>query len=134
MNTGKKYKTKQKESIFECIKRQKEDYVTIQQIAAYLEENNIQVGLTTIYRNLDRLVEEGRIAKVAIDGISGTCYRYLSKGEDSVFFCMRCEKCERVVNIECPELEHLYLHLSKDHRITINPGKTIFYGTCDQCR
>ena len=33
----------------------------------------------------------------------------------------------------CAELSHLYTHLSRQHHIFINPGKTMFYGTCEQC-
>lgn len=133
MNTGKKYKTRQKEYVLECIKEHKESYVTIQQIAAHLQEREEKVGLTTIYRNLDKLVEEKEIAKVTIEGISGTCYRYLPHEEESVFFYMKCEQCGNLVNIECPELGRMYHHLSEDHHIWINPGKTMFYGICDKC-
>ena len=133
MNTGKKYKTKQKESILQCIQDNADAYITIHQIADSLNKKGEMVGLTTIYRNLDKLVGEKEIAKVTIDGISGTCYRYLPKKQDSVLFYLKCERCGNLVNIQCPELKHLYEHISNDHNIFINPGKTMFYGRCDNC-
>lgn len=132
MNTGKKYKTKQKESILQCIQQQGENYVTIQQIDAFLKARGEKVGLTTIYRNLDKLVEEKRITKVNIDGIKGCCYRYL-KEEENILFNLKCEKCGQLVDVQCPELAHLYEHVSKDHHINIDPGRTMFYGTCEEC-
>ena len=67
-----------------------------------------------------------------VDGVGAACYRYLPQ-EDDVFFCLKCESCGRVINIDCAELSHLYHHLSRAHNIRINPGKTMFYGTCETC-
>lgn len=133
MNTGKKYKTKQREVILQCIREHKDAYVTIQQILSYLTANHIKVGLTTIYRNLERLEQEKEITKVSIDGMSGTCYRYLPQKSKSILFYLKCQLCGNIVNIQCPELEHLYQHVSEEHHIVIDPGKTMFYGKCEQC-
>lgn len=133
MNTGKKYKTKQRECILECIGNYADSYVTIQQISDCLNQSGAKVSLTTIYRNLDQLVESGQIAKVNIDGIAGNCYKYLYQKKEQVLFYLKCEECGRVVHIDCPELAHLYSHLSEEHHIQINPCKTMFYGLCEQC-
>ena len=132
MNTGKVYKTKQRECILECIRKKADAYITIQQLSEELEKQNQKVGLTTIYRTLDKLEQEKAIARINIDGVGGTCYRYLPQ-EDDIFFSLKCENCGKVVNIDCAELSHLYTHLSRQHHIFINPGKTMFYGTCEQC-
>ena len=132
MNTGKTYKTRQRECILECIRKKADAYITIQQLSEELEKQNRKVGLTTIYRTLDRLEAEKAIARVSIDGVAAACYRYLPKKND-VFFSMKCEQCGSVVNIDCAELSHLYRHLSQAHQIAINPGKTMFYGTCGAC-
>ena len=133
MNTGKKYKTKQKASILQCIIDHADSYVTIQQISDYLDKSGERIGLTTIYRNLDKLVDEEEIAKVNIDGISGTCYRYLPQKQKSVLFYLKCEECGKLIRIDCPELSKLYEHISEKHNILINPGKTMFYGKCEEC-
>ncbi len=132
MNTGKVYKTKQRECILECIRKKADAYITIQQLSEELERQDQKVGLTTIYRTLDKLEQEKAIAKITIDGVGATCYRYLPP-EDEVLFCMKCEHCGNVINIDCAELSHLYAHLSRQHHIAINPGKTLFYGTCEAC-
>lgn len=132
MNTGKTYKTKQRECILECIRRKAEAYITIQQLSEELEKQDQKVGLTTIYRTLDRLEQEKAIAKISIDGVGATCYRYLPQ-DDEIFFSMKCENCGELINVDCAELAQLYRHLSHHHGIFINPGKTMFYGTCEAC-
>ncbi|MDD3140719.1 MAG: transcriptional repressor [Lachnospiraceae bacterium] len=134
MNIGKKYKTKQKDCVLECIKDKAEEYITIKQLANELKFRNEKVGLTTIYRNLEKLEAERKIAKVNIEGITGCCYRFLPQKKDYVLFYLKCEKCGKLINIECPELGHLYHHVLEEHHLEINYGKTMFYGLCENCR
>ena len=132
MNTGKVYKTRQRESILECIREKSDTYITIQQLSEALAARGQKVGLTTIYRTLDKLEKEKMISRVVIDGVGATCYRCLPSEKD-VFFSLKCECCGNVVNIDCSELSHLYSHVSNEHHISIDPGKTVFYGICEQC-
>ena len=133
MNSGKKYHTKQREQILECIREDSENYITIHDLSELLAERGVKVGLTTIYRTLDELEKSGQIAKVSIDGINGTCYKYLAVDSDEVLFYLKCEKCGKLVQIDCPELAGLYKHLSDEHHVSIDAGKTMFYGICGRC-
>lgn len=132
MNTGKKYQTKQKQVILQCMKDYAESYITIPQLEELLKEKGQRVGLTTIYRNLDKLEAEHKLIKVNIEGYHGACYKYLPEEDGSLFY-LKCEDCGNVVNIECPELEHLYSHVVEEHHVKINPVKTMFYGKCEAC-
>lgn len=133
MNAGKKYQTKQKEVILQCMMEHPETYLTIAHLEELLSKKHQKVGLTTIYRNLDKLEEEKKLTKVKLDGYSGSCYRYLPPEHGHLFY-LKCEDCGAVVNIPCPELQHLYCHLVEEHHVRINPVKTMFYGTCEFCQ
>ncbi len=130
MNTGKKYNTKQKESILECIKENSEEYMTIQKLYEELLKKGQKVGLTTIYRNLEKLEAEKEIVAINIEGYNGTCYKYRS---DKKVFYIKCEECGNLIPIQCSELLSLYVHLKEEHHIQINPVKTMFYGRCGSC-
>ena len=134
MNNGKQYNTKQREMIFRCISSQGGEYVTIKQIAEYLEGRNLKVGLTTIYRTIDKLIAERKIARVSIDGIKGKCYRFIANSHDKESFPLKCEECGRLVQIKCPELGHLYDHLREEHKVQVDSEKIMFYGICDKCK
>lgn len=133
MNTGKKYKTRQKESILHCIRENADSYITIQELSEQLAKHGEKIGLTTIYRNLDQLEQEQAITKVSIEGRNGVCYRYLPEHKAGKLFYMKCEGCGNLVHIDCPELQKLYEHISEEHHMSLNPGKTMFYGRCEQC-
>ena len=57
MSRNETYKTRQKELVLDVIKNFKNDF-TIKEIYEKLNQN---VGLTTIYRTISKLVEEGKI-------------------------------------------------------------------------
>ena len=59
MSRNETYKTRQKELVLDVIKNFKNDF-TIKEIYEKLNQN---VGLTTIYRTISKLVEEGKIKK-----------------------------------------------------------------------
>lgn len=132
MNTGKKYHTRQKELILECMKEHARTYLTIHEIEDIIKAKEQKIGLTTIYRNLDKLTDERKLIKASIEGYSGNCYRYIPEEERNLF-SLKCEDCGSVVNIKCPELAYLCSHVVEEHHVKINPVKTMFYGKCEDC-
>lgn len=57
----KKYRTKNKDAIMTYLDLHREHSFSAYDVNAYMQENGIQVNLTTIYRNLDKLTESGVI-------------------------------------------------------------------------
>lgn len=133
MNTGKKYHTRQKDLILSCLCAEPDLYLTIRQIADRLRCAGQEVGLTTIYRNLEKLAEERLILKSSIDGVDGSCYRCAPPQQEESCFYLKCERCGELDPIHCTELKELYAHVSQNHHVSINPTKTVFYGICAAC-
>lgn len=125
------YKTRQSEAILDYIKQQKERYVTAYEISQYFKSCGISVGLTTIYRRLERLTEQGLIRKYNLDGSSSACFKAIENDDK---FLLKCEDCGDLVRFNCRDLEHLYAHFNSKHHFAINPYKTVFYGKCDKCK
>lgn len=128
-----KYKTKQQSAIKECLEMHKDGYVTVMDIENYLKENDCQVGLTTIYRHLEKMEKDGIVTKFSVEGQPGACFQYIEQGESQDCFYIKCEECGEVTKMECHHLAELYSHVNADHHFSINPKKTIFYGKCEKC-
>ncbi len=124
------YKTKQRQAILEYIQQQKNRYVTVNELAKAFKEKNIAIGLTTIYRHLEKLEANGIIRKYNISGSSAACYKAIEEGDR---FLLKCETCGKLVRFSCEDLERLYTHFNQAHNFTINPYKTVFYGKCSRC-
>ena len=121
------YNTKQKDLILEIVEKQKHDF-TIKDIYDSL---NGSVGLTTIYRLIDKLIEEGLVNKY-IDK-NKTYYQYLSKCEEENHFFLRCNKCGSLVHIDCDCIQDLSNHILKEHKFKPDKEHIIINGMCDKC-
>lgn len=127
------YKTKQQAIIRDYLKNKKDDYVTVSQIEKHLKENHCSVGLTTIYRHLEKMEQDGIVTRLKVDGQSGACFQYIENSDDENCFYIKCEKCGEVSKMECHHLSELYSHVEDDHHFKINTKKTVFYGKCQKC-
>lgn len=131
-----RYKTRQMEELLNYMSGVKGSHVTVNDISEHFKNNDIKVGMTTIYRNLEKLVEDGYVAKYIIDGTSSACFEYIDDKPDEIneicYHC-KCEQCGRIIHLHCNEVENLRQHMTKQHDFKLNPKRTVFYGLCSEC-
>ena len=132
MNHAKTYHTKQQNAILQFLIASDQKYHTVSQIAEYLKERGESVGLTTIYRQLDKFQKEGIVQKIVLDGNSGACYQYVGTQEESKFL-LKCEDCGDIMDMDCGHMSELYEHVRQEHHFNVNPHRTMFYGVCEKC-
>lgn len=134
MNHAKTYHTRQQKVILQCMEHMEPGYITAGQIAEYLKKQGETVGLTTVYRHLERFQKEGIVQKIMLDGNSGACYQYIRKKEDDENqFLLKCEDCGDIMNMDCGHMKELYSHVLEEHHFNVNPHRTMFYGVCEKC-
>lgn len=122
------YKTQQKDIILGIIKKQKHEF-TIKDIYESIKE---EVGLTTIYRSVDKLVEEGRLNKT-ISSDNTTYYQYLEECNEENHFYLKCDKCGNLIHVDCDCIEELTNHILKNHKFKPNKSHIIIEGICNNC-
>jgi Fur family ferric uptake transcriptional regulator len=110
-------------------------HTTVEQIATHFAGSGKPIGLTTIYRYLDRLVQQGVARRFSSDGQDGACYQLVCEqdGTTPQHFHLRCDACGRLIHLECSELTDIASHVYSEHAFAIDPLNTVFYGTCAQC-
>ena len=90
-----------------------------------------------LVEDIQDLVEQGLVAKYMVDGTSSACFEYLGHDEHChkhVCFHCKCEKCGKVIHLECGEMTHLGEHMLADHGFQWDFTRTVFYGICEECR
>ncbi len=132
-----KYKTKQRDHMLEYMGTVGRKHFTAADVCGYFKNNNIPVGTTTVYRQLEQLMKEGKIKKYLIDETSCACYEYIgeTEGNDSKtpYYHLKCEKCGKLIHLECHEITEFEEHITRHHGFKINPVRTTFYGLCADC-
>ena len=137
MNPKTKYKTKQRELLMDYLASAEGTHITAGDVCEHLRLQGAPVGQSTVYRQLEALVDEGVLQKYIIDAGSPACFEYVGKevhrGAEPCFHC-KCERCGKLMHLHCEELSALGQHLSEHHGFQLNPLRTVFYGLCSECQ
>lgn len=131
------YKTRQLDELLAYMRLTKGRHVTVQDIGEYFKEKGVHVGTTTIYRQLEKLVEEKLVAKYVIDPSSGACFEYLGdeeKEHSCAHFHCKCKSCGALLHIDCHQAQEIAEHMYTEHHFVIDPFRTVFYGVCGKCQ
>lgn len=137
MNPRSKYKTKQGQALLRFLETVPGAHLTAADVCRQLREQGVAMGQSTVYRQLESLVDEGVVNKYVLDGSSSACFEYVgadSHGDGEVCFHCKCEKCGKVIHLHCDALERVQQHLREHHQFTIDPMRAVFYGLCDECK
>lgn len=127
------YSTKQHQAVLRCLESRGENACTAAELAEDLRRMGCQVGLATIYRQLEKLEAAGAVHKVNTE--EGALYQYCgrhSQGHRDCFL-LKCQRCGRIRHVDCAQLQGLYDHLEREHHFRIDPRGTLLSGVCDIC-
>lgn len=130
------YKTRQREELLEYLKNLRGEHMTAAMVWEHFRSSGSSIGKATVYRRLEQLVEEGLVYKYVIDTNTPACFEYVpteSHEKHEVCFHCKCEKCGKLFHMHSEELEELQEELKANHRFSMDPRRTVFYGVCDAC-
>ena len=97
-----RYTTRQRAAVLACLKERTGQYLGVQDVADAVKKLGVSVGLTTIYRNLDTLVEEGAVRKFVVDKNSAAVYEYLDDPHTEEFH-VKCRACGTLFHLRCDD-------------------------------
>ena len=123
------YNTKQKDIILKLIKQKPSEFT----IKDLYKEVKTEVGLTTYYRLIDQLLENGEIKKI-VGKNNITYYQYLERCNKENHFYLKCNKCGKIIHIDCDCINDLSSHILKKHRFTIEKEHIMINGLCSKCQ
>ena len=116
--------TKYEKDIFAIVNTSRE-HLTVEQIFLKLRDIHPQVVLATVYNNLNRLLEEGLIRKVSVEGMPDR-YDKMKKHDHLV-----CKRCGKLADITFEDLTaSLKKQLGSDF---LSYDLKVFY-ICPECR
>lgn len=134
MATDQTYKTKQRQIILDYLSNLHENHITASQIYSHFRDLDIPIGITTVYRQLEKFVCDGIVRKYYIDGIPCACFQYIEKHTDCcTHIHFKCTRCGKLTCVECDKIDALASHFSKEHGFKVDAVKTVFYGICTEC-
>lgn len=131
---SKGYKTKLYKIILDYFSNNFEKALTAADVYAYVQSQNEEINRATVYRNLDRLVTEGKILKYVTD--DGKKSSYISRDDKNncvEHFHLQCSECGKVIHLECGYMDEIIKHISEEHGFDLRCNSSILYGKCREC-
>lgn len=132
---GNGYATASRKRILEFLKNNSNRTVTAADIDTYLKESNSEVNITTIYRYLDKLANEGTVIKYVAEKGGKAAYQYVELGHKcEEHLHLQCVKCGLIIHLECAFMSEISEHIAQDHGFELQCKNSILYGTCKKCQ
>ena len=131
------YRTRQGDELLQYLEGMRGVHLTASQIRAHFEAAGAPIGMATVYRHMDKLVQDGLVRKYTLDSGDSACYEYVGRdphGDCAAHFHCKCERCGALIHLDCEELQAIRQHLLEHHGFAWNAGKTVFYGLCARCQ
>jgi Fur family ferric uptake transcriptional regulator len=130
------YKTSQRDILLDYLESVKNTHITAGDVCEHFKSCGASTGQATVYRRLEKLVDEGLATKYIIDTNSPACFEYTgadSHAHGDACYHLKCEKCGRLIHLSCDEMGCTGSHLLTEHGFKLDPRRTVFYGLCSEC-
>lgn len=130
------YKTRQFNEILEYLQKNNGKCVTAADIYNHFEQDGKTIGMSTIYRHLERMVREEAVIK-SIDNVSsGAYFEYIGNSGCccglQTYNC-KCSKCGREIRLKCSSIAGVAQHIEDKHGFLFDMSQTVFMGVCSEC-
>ncbi len=127
------YETKQSRLVDDFLKNNTAKHFSAEDVYFALVSSGEKIGRTTVYRQLDKLVETGKVRKFFTGEKDACCYQYNNSDRCHNHYHLKCSVCGKLIHTECDFLDKLSAHIFNDHQFTVDGSKTVLYGTCKTC-
>lgn len=129
------YATKKRAWIIKYFAQNPDRDICVNEIYEYLNENGMDMNITTIYRNIDKLVEQGVVLKTVHGKKEQATYQYMKGKEGCIHHLhMKCEKCGRILHLDCGFMSEIVEHIGNEHGFMIDCRNSYIAGLCKECR
>lgn len=125
--------TSQRKVVLNAMLEHSEEHLTVEEIYQYVKETNPEIGLATVYRNIQLLSEMKIVEKLNLDD-GFTRYELASDGDTHRHHHLICESCGKVIEVKEDLLDSIEQSFLETYGFLVKDHQAKFFGLCDDCR
>lgn len=126
--------TPQREAVVDVLIANADDHLSAEEVFMYTKELHSEIGLATIYRNLELLEKIGIIHRFDYgDGQSRYEIR-LGEEEEHYHHHLICRKCGQIGEFHSDLLETIEKRIAEETGFQVTDHCLRFFGLCESCR
>lgn len=131
----KSYHTKTSDLISQFVQKRTESGFSAMELLAFLSEHGESVNKTTVYRNLEKLVESGRLIKRKSAVSDGFIYQSAEEdGQCDEHIHFQCEKCGTMIHLSDKLTAGYLKSVSENFGFKVDFSLSSLSGLCEKCR
>lgn len=119
--------TKQKDIIFNILKENR-IHPTIQEIYQKVKEYDPSIGQATVYRNVNKLVEDGKLIRIPT---KDNGFRY--DIDCDVHYHLICRNCGHIFDLYDDSYYELVKNVESKYSVEVSNMTILFDGVCEEC-
>lgn len=125
------YHTQQRCALLAFLSAHADKQFTVEQLLTAM--GDAAPGRSTVYRALDRLVEEGTVRRFAPESGGSAAYQAMDPGHCDAHLHLKCVDCGRLIHLDTGVSDALQADLLRAAGFTVDGRSTTIYGTCAAC-
>lgn len=121
--------TKQKELILKVMSASENMiHPNIQRLTSIITNIDSSIGQATIYRNVNKLVNEGKLCKISTEE------GYIYDINTTLHGHFICEECGNIIDLYDDKYQKLISDIEKKYNLKVKNSNNVFYGICNSCQ
>lgn len=129
------YNTEQKKILTDFLKKHKDESFTIEEIYEHISARSGAVpGLSTLYRLMPKLAQEGKVKRFAGSGKRRFLYQIVDGEQCEAHLHMKCTKCGKLLHMSDGLSEALLEEIQNRSKFSVDRGQTVLFGKCAACK
>lgn len=104
-------------------------HVTADEVYEAIAREHPTISRATVYRNLNRLSQTGKIRRIEIPGGADRFEHWCHP-----HYHIKCEVCGRIFDVDMEYIPHLEKKIRDTHGFQLTGHDILFTGICPQCR
>ena len=131
------YHTEQKKILIEFMTENRERELTVDEITAGLEKCAVSSskipGRSTVYRLINRLVEEGKIRRFVKADSRKATYQLVACEHCDLHLHLKCTDCGKLFHMDESISDELIKRISACSNFSVSEEESVLYGVCASC-
>jgi Fe2+ or Zn2+ uptake regulation protein len=128
------YKTKARQVLIDFLKGNPNNRFSAREIYDHIKKDAETLNRTTVYRNLDRLCEQGVLVRYKEPNQDAWYYQYSEDHQHcNEHMHAQCSECGKIFHLENEFVDEFEKNIESVFGISINSEKSIIIGKCKDC-
>ena len=130
------YQTEQRKALIRCMQRCQHRAMTAQELADALRSDVLlehAPGLSTIYRLLEKLTDEGIVRRLRLAEAKAQAYQMDGNDAGWENLHLKCVSCGYLRHLPDEERDRVILTVQQACSFHIDAGQSTLYGLCSKC-